>query len=55
MAGAWLRLEVRRRWRSLLVLTLLVVPVALLAVNLLAAWPAQRAASIRIGPALRAE
>ncbi len=34
---------------------LLVVPVALLAANLLAAWPSQRAASMRVGSVLRAE
>ena len=33
----------------------LVVPVALLAANLLAAWPSHRAASMPVGPALRAE
>ena len=36
----WLRLEVRRRWRSLLVL---------------AAWPARRAARLRAGQILRTE
>ena len=39
---------------AVLLLTL-VVPAALLIVNLLAAWPSQRAASIRIGHVLRAE
>ena len=34
---------------------LFVVPVALLAANLLAAWPSQRAASMRVGHVLRAE
>ncbi|MBB5788155.1 FtsX-like permease family protein [Jiangella mangrovi] len=34
---------------------LLVVPVALVAANLLAAWPSQRAASMRVGHVLRAE
>jgi ABC-type lipoprotein release transport system permease subunit len=33
----------------------LVVPVALLAANLLAAWPSHRAASMRVGHVLRAE
>ncbi|TDD96659.1 ABC transporter permease [Jiangella asiatica] len=33
----------------------LVVPVALVAANLLAAWPSQRAASMRVGNVLRAE
>ena len=33
----------------------LVVPVALVAVNLLAAWPGQRAAAMRVGQVLRAE
>ena len=34
---------------------ILVVPVALLAANLLAAWPSHRAASMRVGHVLRAE
>jgi hypothetical protein len=34
---------------------LLVAPVTLLAANLLAAWPSQRAASMRVGHVLRAE
>jgi ABC-type lipoprotein release transport system permease subunit len=34
---------------------LLIVPVALLAANLLAAWPSHRAASMRVGHVLRAE
>jgi cell division protein FtsX len=34
---------------------LLVVPLALLAANLLAAWPSHRAASMRVGSVLRAE
>ncbi len=34
---------------------LLAAPVALLAANLLAAWPSQRAASMRVGSVLRAE
>lgn len=34
---------------------ILIAPVALLAVNLLAAWPSQRAASIRVGHVLRTE
>jgi hypothetical protein len=38
-------------WSALL----LVVPVALLAANLLAAWPGHRAATMRIGHVLRAE
>jgi hypothetical protein len=54
--ATWLRLESRRRWRSLLVLALLLVgPLALMAVNLLAAWPGQRAARLRTGHVLRAE
>ena len=34
---------------------LLVAPVTLLAANLLAVWPSQRAASMRVGHVLRAE
>jgi hypothetical protein len=34
---------------------LLVVPLALVAANLLAAWPSHRAASMRVGSVLRAE
>ncbi|WP_053206318.1 ABC transporter permease [Jiangella muralis] len=34
---------------------LLIVPLALLAANLLAAWPSHRAASLRVGSVLRAE
>ena len=34
---------------------LLIVPLALVAANLLAAWPSQRAASMRVGAVLRAE
>ena len=34
---------------------LLIAPLALLAANLLAAWPSQRAATIRVGDVLRAE
>jgi hypothetical protein len=33
----------------------LVAPVTVLIVNLLAAWPSQRAASLRVGPVLRTE
>jgi ABC-type lipoprotein release transport system permease subunit len=33
----------------------LVVPATIVIVNLLAAWPSQRAASLRVGPVLRAE
>jgi hypothetical protein len=34
---------------------ILIVPVVLVAANLLAAWPSHRAASMRVGDVLRAE
>jgi hypothetical protein len=58
--AAWTRLEYQRRWRSLaapvlLVALVLIAPLALLAANLLAAWPGQRAARLRSAQILRAE
>jgi hypothetical protein len=54
---SWLRLDLRRRWRSLVVLGLLIALSAgvVLAVNVMAAPPGQLAARMRIGHVLRAE
>jgi ABC-type lipoprotein release transport system permease subunit len=53
--GFWSRTELVRRWRGLVLLLLLAVPVALTGLLLLALPPARRAARLRTAEVLRAE